>query len=74
VTPAEVDSSSVLDSEVSGTIVSLREHFEVVRRGGSQFVLTYRTGGEVWIDIHRPNFSNNIGKIMLLLRAVIRLA
>ena len=33
VTSAEVDSSPVLDSEVSGTIVSLRERFEAVRRG-----------------------------------------
>jgi len=32
VTSAEVDSSPVLDSEVSGTIVSLRERFEAVRR------------------------------------------
>ena len=31
-TSAEVDSSPVLDSEVSGTIVSLRERFEAVRR------------------------------------------
>jgi glutamyl-tRNA reductase len=30
---AEVDSPSVLDSEVSGTIISLRERFEAVRRG-----------------------------------------
>jgi glutamyl-tRNA reductase len=29
---SEVDSSPVLDSEVSGTIVSLRERFEAVRR------------------------------------------
>jgi glutamyl-tRNA reductase len=29
---AEVDSPPVLDSEVSGTIVSLRESFEAVRR------------------------------------------
>ncbi len=33
VTSAEVDSSSVFDSEVSGTIASLRERFEAVRRG-----------------------------------------
>jgi glutamyl-tRNA reductase len=33
VTSAEVDSSLVLDSEVSGTIASLRERFEAVRRG-----------------------------------------
>src|SRR5258708_32836496 len=33
VTSGEVDSSPVLDSEVSGTIVSLRERFEAVRRG-----------------------------------------
>ena len=33
VTSIEVDSSSVLDSEVSGTIASLRERFEAVRRG-----------------------------------------
>ena len=33
VTSAEVDSPPVLDSEVSGTIVSLRERFEAVRRG-----------------------------------------
>jgi len=33
VTNAEVDSPRVLDSEVSGTIVSLRERFEAVRRG-----------------------------------------
>jgi glutamyl-tRNA reductase len=33
VTSAEVDSSPVLDSEVSGTIASLRERFEAVRRG-----------------------------------------
>ena len=32
-TSAEVDSPPVLDSEVSGTIVSLRECFEAVRRG-----------------------------------------
>jgi glutamyl-tRNA reductase len=32
VTSAEVGSSRVLDSEVSETIVSLRERFEVVRR------------------------------------------
>jgi len=32
VTSAEVDRSPVLDSEVSGTIVSLRERFEAVRR------------------------------------------
>ena len=31
-TSAEVGSSLVLDSEVSGTIVSLRERFEAVRR------------------------------------------
>ena len=31
-TSAEVDSPPVLDSEVSGTIVSLRERFEAVRR------------------------------------------
>ena len=31
-TSAEVGSSQVLDSEVSETIVSLRERFEVVRR------------------------------------------
>jgi glutamyl-tRNA reductase len=30
---AEVESSPVLDSEVSGTILSLRERFEAVRRG-----------------------------------------
>jgi hypothetical protein len=30
---AEVDSPPVLDSEVSGTIISLRERFEAVRRG-----------------------------------------
>jgi glutamyl-tRNA reductase len=29
---AEVDSPPVLDSEISGTIVSLRERFEAVRR------------------------------------------
>ena len=29
---AEVDSSPILDSEVSGTIASLRERFEAVRR------------------------------------------
>jgi len=34
VTSAEVDSSPVLDSEVSGTIASLRERFEAVRRSG----------------------------------------
>jgi hypothetical protein len=33
VTGAEVDSPSDLDSEVSGTITSLRERFEAVRRG-----------------------------------------
>ena len=33
VTNAEVDSPRVLASEVSGTIVSLRERFEAVRRG-----------------------------------------
>jgi glutamyl-tRNA reductase len=33
VTNAEVDGPPVLDSEVSGTIVSLRERFEAVRRG-----------------------------------------
>jgi glutamyl-tRNA reductase len=33
VTGAEVDSPSDLDSEVSGTIASLRERFEAVRRG-----------------------------------------
>jgi len=33
VTSAEVNSSPVLDSEVSGTIASLRERFEAVRRG-----------------------------------------
>jgi glutamyl-tRNA reductase len=33
VTNAEVDSTRVLESEVSGTIVSLRERFEAVRRG-----------------------------------------
>ena len=32
-TSAEVDSPTVLDPEVSGTIVSLRERFESVRRG-----------------------------------------
>ena len=32
-TSREVDSPRVLDSEVSGTIVSLRERFEAVRRG-----------------------------------------
>ena len=32
VTNAEVDSPPVLDSEVSGTIISLRELFEAVRR------------------------------------------
>ena len=31
-TSTEVDSSLVLDSEVSGTMVSLRERFEAVRR------------------------------------------
>ena len=30
---AEVDSPPGLDPEVSGTIASLREHFEAVRRG-----------------------------------------
>jgi glutamyl-tRNA reductase len=30
---SEVDSSPVLDSAVAGTIVSLRERFEAVRRG-----------------------------------------
>ena len=30
---AEMDSPPVLDSEVSGTIASLRERFEAVRRG-----------------------------------------
>jgi glutamyl-tRNA reductase len=33
VTSAAVDSPPVLDSEVSGTIISLRERFEAVRRG-----------------------------------------
>ena len=33
VTGAEVDSPPILDSEVSGTIVLLRERFEAVRRG-----------------------------------------
>ena len=33
VTSAEVDNPPVLDSEVSGTIASLRERFEAVRRG-----------------------------------------
>ena len=33
VTSAEVDSPPVLDFEVLGTIVSLRERFEAVRRG-----------------------------------------
>jgi glutamyl-tRNA reductase len=33
VTSAEVDSPPFLDSEVSGTIISLRERFEAVRRG-----------------------------------------
>jgi len=33
VTSAEVDCRPVLDSEVSGAIVSLRERFEAVRRG-----------------------------------------
>jgi glutamyl-tRNA reductase len=33
VTSAEVYSPPVLDSDVSGTIVSLRERFEAVRRG-----------------------------------------
>ena len=32
-TSAEVEISRVLDSEVSGTIASLRERFEAVRRG-----------------------------------------
>jgi glutamyl-tRNA reductase len=32
VTSTDVDSSPVLDFEVSGTIVSLRERFEAVRR------------------------------------------
>jgi glutamyl-tRNA reductase len=32
VTSAVIGSSPVLDSEVSGTIISLRERFEVVRR------------------------------------------
>ena len=32
-TSAEVDSPPVLDLEVSGTIISLRERFEAVRRG-----------------------------------------
>ena len=32
-TSADVDSPPVLDSEVSGTIISLRECFEAVRRG-----------------------------------------
>ena len=32
-TIAEADSPPVVDSEVSGTIVSLRERFEAVRRG-----------------------------------------
>jgi glutamyl-tRNA reductase len=32
VTSAMIGSSPVLDSEVSGTIISLRERFEVVRR------------------------------------------
>jgi len=32
VASAEVDSSPILDSEVSGTIASLRERFEAVRR------------------------------------------
>jgi glutamyl-tRNA reductase len=32
VTRAEVDSPRVLDSEISGTIASLRERFEAVRR------------------------------------------
>ena len=32
-TSAEAGSPPVLHSEVSGTIVSLREHFEAVRRG-----------------------------------------
>jgi glutamyl-tRNA reductase len=30
---SELDSSPILDFEVSGTIVSLRERFEAVRRG-----------------------------------------
>jgi len=33
VTSAEVDSPPILHSEVSGTIISLRERFEAVRRG-----------------------------------------
>ena len=33
VTSAELDSPPVLDSEVSGTIASLRARFEAVRRG-----------------------------------------
>ena len=33
VTSADGDSPPVLDSEVSGTIISLRERFEAVRRG-----------------------------------------
>lgn len=33
VTSAEVDSPPVLDLEVSGTIISLRERFEALRRG-----------------------------------------
>jgi len=33
VTSAEVDSPPVLDSEVSVTVISLRERFEAVRRG-----------------------------------------
>jgi len=33
VTSTDVDSPPVLDSEISGTIVSLRERFEAVRRG-----------------------------------------
>lgn len=32
-TSAEVDNSPVLDSDISGTIASLRERFEAVRRG-----------------------------------------
>jgi glutamyl-tRNA reductase len=32
VTSAEVDSQRVLDAEISGTIASLRERFEAVRR------------------------------------------
>ena len=37
-TSAELDSPPVLDSEVSGTIASLRERFEAVRRGEIQRV------------------------------------